>query len=63
MHVDLGGGKADAGCRVHGFGHVGDQLLQAVVENGDGCGDFMEPGVGVAQYVQKRHLGRISLAN
>ena len=29
VHVDLGGGQADAGRRVHGLGHVADELLRS----------------------------------
>src|SRR6185369_12313690 len=35
VHIDLGRGKADAGSGIHGFGHVGDKLLERTVENGD----------------------------
>jgi len=54
-------GKPDAGRRVHGFRHVGDELFQRFVENGDRAGYFMQPSVGVAKNVQKRHLWTIYL--
>src|SRR5262245_38171110 len=62
VHVDLGGREADARRRVHGFGHVGDELLQALVEHGDRRSDLVEAGVGVAEDVQNRHLRANSLA-
>ena len=43
-HEDLGadahlrGGKAHAGCRVHGLDHVGDEIRQGRVERFHGCG-------------------------
>ena len=51
------------GAGVHGLSHVGDELLQGLVEDGYGRGDFVEPGVGVAQDVQNGHLRTNSLAN
>ena len=56
-HVDLGGREADARRRVHGLRHVGDELLERLIEHGDGGGHFVEPGVGVAEDVQKRPSG------
>ena len=55
VHVDLGRGQADAGRGVHGFGHVGDELLQRLVEDGDRGGDLVQPGIGVAKDVQDGH--------
>src|SRR6267142_554792 len=61
VQVDLGGGQPDAGRRVHGFGHIGNELFQRFVEDSDRGGYFMQPGVGVAKNAQKRHLERIYL--
>ena len=60
VHVDLGRGQPDSGRGVHGFGHVGDQLFQAFVEDGDRGSHFMQPGVGVAEYVQNHLWGNFA---
>ncbi|MNC88904.1 hypothetical protein D3C83_47770 [compost metagenome] len=61
VHVDLGGGEPDTRRRVHRFRHIGDQPSQALIENRDGRGDFVQSGIGVSENVQKRHLGQICL--
>src|ERR1044071_666111 len=63
VDVDLGRRETDTGGRIHGLRHVGHELLQGLVEDGYRGGYFVEPDVGVAQYVQNSHLGRNSLAN
>jgi hypothetical protein len=52
MDVDLRRREANSRRCVHGFGHVGDQLLEGVVEDGDGRGHLVEPGIRVAKNVQ-----------
>jgi hypothetical protein len=49
MLIDLRCSKTDAGGVVHGFGHVVDQGLQALVESGDGLGDGVQAWIGVTQ--------------
>ncbi len=49
VHVDLGGGQADAVGRVHGFEHVGHELLQLGVERGDRRGAGAQARVGELQ--------------
>ena len=51
VHVYLGGGQTDAGRRIHGLGHVGDQLLQRFIEYSDRHGKLVQPGVRVAEDV------------
>ncbi len=55
MAVDLGGGQADPAGRVHGFGHVVDQLPQFLVEHGYGFRHRAEPGVGKFQDFESGH--------
>ena len=55
VHVDLRRRQADARRRVHGLGHVTDELLQRLVEDGHGCGDLVQPSVRVAQDVEEGH--------
>ena len=49
VHVDLGGGQADALGLVHGLEHVVDQLAQGGIDRGDGLGHLVQAGVGVAK--------------
>jgi hypothetical protein len=60
VHVDLRRREADAGRRVHGFGHVGDELADAVVDLVDGLGDLVQSLVGVMKNVQQSHGVRYS---
>ena len=53
--VDLGGGEADARRRVHGFGHVADELDQLRVEVGDRRCNFSKTRVGVFEDGQECH--------
>ena len=48
VDVPPGGGEADAGGFVHGFGHVGDRLRMASVTSRTGAAR-VQAGVGVAE--------------
>jgi hypothetical protein len=61
VHVDLRGRKADAGRRVHGLGHVGDELADPVVDLVDGLGDLVQPLVGVMKNIEQSHGVRYSV--
>jgi hypothetical protein len=51
VHVHLRRGQADARRVVHGFGHVGHQFFQALVELGDRNGHFVQAWIGVTQNI------------
>ena len=63
VHVDLGRRQSNARRAVHGFGHVGDQLFECFIENGNGRSQLVESCVGVAEDVQHRHLRTNLFAN
>src|SRR5574341_1980026 len=54
-HIDLDCRKPDSRRGVHGFGHVGDELLEALVEYRDRGRDPVESGVGIAKDIQAGH--------
>src|SRR5574341_1247139 len=54
-HIDLDCRKPDSRSGVHGFGHVGDELLEALVEYRDRGRDPVESGVGIAKDIQAGH--------
>jgi hypothetical protein len=47
--VHLRGRQTDPGRRVHGLGHVADQLLEAIVEHGHRGRHLVQTGVRVAK--------------
>ena len=53
--VDLGGREPDPGRRVHGFGHVPDELLDLGRDGAHWRGDLAQPGVGVLEDRQNGH--------
>ncbi|MCY1436602.1 hypothetical protein D9M71_527310 [compost metagenome] len=56
VHVDLGGGQADAGSVVHGLEHVVDQLAHGVINHLDGLGDRAQARIGEFENVQNSHM-------
>jgi len=58
VHVHLGRGQADARRVVHGIRHVGHQLAQALgTEFGNRLGNLVQARVGIAEDVEKGHIG------
>ena len=55
VNVDLGGSQADALGRVHGFGHVADQLPDGIVYDIDRRGPDVQAGIGETQNRQQCH--------
>jgi hypothetical protein len=49
MHIDLGGGQPDAGCLVHGFGHVLHELAEFVIYLGDRFCNRVQKRIGVTE--------------
>ena len=53
VHVHLARGQANAGRVIHGVGHVGHQLAQALgAEFGHGRGNLVQAWVGIAKDVE-----------
>ena len=54
VHIHLGGGQSDTGCRIHGLEHVVDQLRQCGVKPGDRGRAGTQPRV---RKLQNRQVG------
>src|SRR6185503_3999686 len=57
VDVDLGGRKPDAGSRIHGLEHVGDQSFELGIEFCDRLRANSEARVGILQYWKACHCG------
>ena len=58
-NADLDRRQPDAGCRIHRFEHVRDELVQLVVEFGNRFGHGFEPGIRHFENLSYRHGHKI----
>ena len=58
-NADLDRRQPDAGCRIHRFEHVRDELVQLVVEFGNRFGHGFEPGIRHFENLSYRHGRKI----